>query len=180
MPKKRRNRSVRRRNRQLHVKTADDFFAQPDAEQEKWNRVLRVIAKMRTEGLSLKKAAKEAGVSPRTVAKRAGRAIKKGENGRYAVSKRDSLLRVVQVPTSDGSRDIALRNSRQASTLAQYWDAVQKYLRTGDATRIEKFRDKQIKDANGNPVELITDLRELNRLGSAGVLSFESLYSRAA
>jgi hypothetical protein len=84
---------------------------------------------MRTEGLSLKKAAKEAGVSPRTVAKRAGRAIKKGENGRYVVSKRDSLLRVVQVPTSDGSRDIALRNSRQASTLAQYWDAVQKYLR---------------------------------------------------
>jgi hypothetical protein len=179
--RKRRKKSSSARVKRLSPpRTADDFFAQADATQETWNRVLRTIAKMRTEGLSLKKAAKEAGVSPRTVAKRAGRAIKKGENGRYVVPKRDSLLRVVQVPTSDGSRDIALRNSRQASTLAQYWDAVQKYLRTGDATRIEKFRDKQIKDANGNPVELITDLRELNRLGSAGVLSFESLYSRAA
>lgn len=135
---------------------------------------------MRSQGLSLKQASKDAGVSPRTVASWGGRTIKKGENGRYSVSKRDSLLRVVQVPTSQGIQEISLRNSRHASTLAQYWAAVQKYTKTGDSSEIEKFRGKRIKDANGVEVPLITDLKELNRLGSAGALSFESMYARSA
>ena len=43
--------------------------------------------------------------------------------------------------------EIALRNSRQATVLAEYWVAVQKYLRTGERTLIDKFRGKRIKDA---------------------------------
>jgi hypothetical protein len=173
-------RSTRRKRQQRLPRTADDFFAQADTDQDAWNRVLRTIAKMRTEGLSLKKAAKEAGVTPRKVISWGGRAIKKGKNGRYAVAKRDSLLRVVQVPTSAGNRELELRNSKHATLLGQYWDAVQKYLRTGDSSAVEKFKGKKIKDVNGQEVDLITDLKELNRLGSAGVLSFESLYARAA
>lgn len=64
--------------------------------------------------------------------------------------------------------------------LGQYWDAVNKYIRTGDDSRLKKFAGKQIRDAKGEKVPLITNLKELNRLGSAGVLSFESLYLRAA
>jgi hypothetical protein len=135
---------------------------------------------MRTEGLSLKKAAKEAGVTPRTVTSWGGRALKKGKNGRYSVAKRDSLLRVLQVPASAGIREVELRDSRHATALSKYLDAVQKYLRSGDSSGVEKFRGKRIKDSTGVEVPLITDLTELNRLGSAGVLSFESLYSRAA
>lgn len=135
---------------------------------------------MRTDDLSLNRAASTVGVSPRMVVRLSGPALKKRKNGRYYVSRRDSLLRVVQVPTADGTREVALRNSRQASILGGYWDALQKYLRTGDSSGIEKFRGKRIKDANGVEVPLITDLAELSRLGSAGVLSFESLYARAA
>lgn len=178
--KRKRVRQAQSRKKRRVLRTADDFFAQADADQETWNRVLRAIAKMRTDGLSLSKASKEAGVSPKKVTSWGGRALRKGKNGRYAVAKRDSLPRVVQVPSSDGSREIALRNSRHASILGQYWDAVHKYLRTGDSSEIEKFRGKRINDAKGNQVEMITDVAELNRLGSAGVLSFESLYARAA
>jgi hypothetical protein len=135
---------------------------------------------MRSEKLSLRQAAKQQGIRPRTVTGLAGRALKRRGNRSYAVSSTDSLLRVVKVPTSDGTRDVAVRSSRNASTLGQYWDAVHKYLRTGDSSQIEKFRGKRIKDANGAKVPLITDLSELNRLGSAGVLSFESLYARAS
>ena len=135
---------------------------------------------MRSEGLSLKRASKEAGVSARTVVSWGGRTIKKGVNGRYSVAKRDSLLRVLQVVTPQGTQEIALRNSRHASILGEYWVAVQKYLRTGNSSEIEKFRNKRIKDANGIEVPLMTDLKQLKRLGSAGVLSFESLYGRAA
>ena len=172
--------SQSQRKRPTAPKTADDFFAQPESARRTYSRALRTIAKMRTEGLSLKKAAKEAGVSPRSVTRWGGRALKKQANGRYAVTRHDSLLRVVQVPTSEGSREVALRNSRHASILGQYWDAVDKYLRTGDASAIEKFKGKSINNAAGQDVPLITDLAELNRLGNAGVLSFESLYSRAA
>jgi len=178
-PAARRNKRHRRR-RPPAARTAEEFFAQADRIQETWNRVLRAISKMRSEGLSLKRASKEAAVSPRTVASWGGRTIKKGANGRYSVSKRDSLLRVLQVPMPEGTQEVALRNSRHASVLAEYWVAVQKYLRTGDASLVEKFRGKRIKDASGVEVPLVTDLKQLNRLGSAGVLSFESLYGRAA
>lgn len=180
MTRHKRAHANRRKRHNPIPRTADEFFLQTEADQNTWNQVLRAIAKMRTEDLSLKKAAKEAGVSPRRVVRFGGRAIKKGVNGRYSVTRRDSLLRVMTVPTPNGSRDVALRNSRHASILGQYWEAVHKYLRTGDASQIEKFRGKKIKDANGVDVPLITDLKELNRLGSAGALSFESLYRRAA
>ena len=172
--------SKRRKRPHTHLRTVEDFFAQAERSQDTWNRVVHVVSRMRSDGLSLNKAAKEAGVSPRTVINWSGRALKKAPNGRYSAAKRDSLLRVVQVPTPKGSIDVALRDSRHASILGQYWDAVQKYLRTGDASGIEKFRRKRILDASGAEVPLITDLKELNRLGSAGVLSFESLYARTA
>jgi hypothetical protein len=56
---------------------------------------------------------------------------------------------------------------------------VRRYLQTGDASGINKFRGKKIKDANGKRVALLTDPNELDRLASAGALSFESLYARA-
>ena len=54
------------------------------------------------------------------------------------------------------------------------------YLETGDDTELARFRGKSIIDAQGNAVPLLTDLDELERLGSAGVLSFQSLYARAS
>jgi len=89
-------------------------------------------------------------------------------------------LRVLAIPTDEGTREIALRDSRQASILGQYWDAVQRYLQTGDASAIQKFRGKHITAVNRARITLLTDLDQLSRLGNAGVLSFESLYARAA
>jgi hypothetical protein len=84
------------------------------------------------------------------------------------------------VPTSEGKREIAVRGSRQATLLAEYWNAVHRYLETGSgASRLAKFKDKYIKDSSGARVPFLTDPAELNRLGSAGVLSFENLYSRS-
>jgi hypothetical protein len=177
----RKRRRTRKRGQKKNVViaiTPDDFFAQSEEFQTDWEDTLRVIAKMRSDGLSLKKAAKQEGVNPRTVSRLGRRALKRRSNGSYAVSKTDSLLRVLQVPTSEGRRELALRSSRDASTVGQYWDAVNKYIRTGDDSRLKKFEGKQIRDISGNRIALITDRKELNRLGSAGVLSFENLYSK--
>jgi hypothetical protein len=92
----------------------------------------------------------------------------------------DRLLRILIVPTLAGLREVAVRDSRQASQLAEYWDAVQRYLQKGDESALRRFQGKHITDAHGEKFQLLTDREELDRLGSAGVLSFESLYARAS
>jgi hypothetical protein len=134
---------------------------------------------MRTEGLPLRKAAKEVGVSPRTVTKLVGAALTKGRGGRYQVKRSDQLLRVMRIPGPKGLEEVGVKGSKQATLLGEYWVAVDRYLKTGDSSSLDKFKDKEIKDATGKPIALITDRKELNRLGGAGALSFESIYARS-
>jgi predicted oxidoreductase len=64
--------------------------------------------------------------------------------------------------------------------VAEHWNAVHRYLQTGDVAGLRKFRKKRVIDADGKRVALLTDTAEIERYGSAGVLSFESLYARSA
>jgi hypothetical protein len=84
------------------------------------------------------------------------------------------------IPSSQGLTEIAVRGSEVASKIAEYSDAVQTYLRTGDSSKLKKFRRLKLLDEKGKRIKLVTDLGKLQELGSAGVLSFESLYRRAA
>jgi hypothetical protein len=161
-------------------RSLDEFNAMSKDDQESWIHTTNVISKMRSDDLSLKRAAKDQGAELKRVARWRVRALKRRHNRSYSVSKTDSLLRVLQVATPDGVGEVATKSSRYARRLGQYWHAVDKYTRTGDDSRLKKFTGMQIKDANGNKIPLITDHSELNRLGAAGVLSFESLYSRSA
>jgi hypothetical protein len=164
----------------LAPRTADELFAKPKRSREAWIHATQVVTRVRTKRESLQKASREEGIDPRTVIRLAGSALRKRANGRYAAKASDRLLRVLVIPTSAGPDEIAVRDSRQATQLAEYWIAVHRYLQTGDASSIKKFRGKSITDANGKRVRLVTDLDALNRLGNAGAFSFESLYARAS
>jgi hypothetical protein len=85
---------------------------------------------------------------------------------------------MLMIPTPEGPREIALRDSRQASLLGSYWNSVHRYLATGDTSEIVKFQGRHVIDADGKRVDLLTTLRELDRLAAAGVLSFQSIYGR--
>jgi hypothetical protein len=132
---------------------------------------------MRSGRISLRKASKEIGVDPSKVLKLGRSAIRKQKSGKYAARKTDRLLRILSVLTPEGRREIAVRDSHQGSLLGKYWASVQRYLQTGDDSALRKFKGKKITDASGKRHPLITDLRQLDTLGSAGVLSFESLYA---
>ena len=160
--------------------TSKQFYALPDVQQETWSRVTHVISKMRSEGVSLTQASREFGLDPRVVRNRAGSALRKTRKGRYVARPSDKLLRVLVIPTPGGLTEVALRGSETASKIAEYNAAVQKYLRTGDVSRLKKFRRMKLLDEKGKRIKLVTDLAELQKLGSAGVLSFESLYRSAA
>ena len=135
---------------------------------------------MRADGLPLANAARDFGLDPRTVIRWGSSALSKSSNGRYFAAKSDRLLRVLLLPTSYGTREVATRDSRQASQVAEYWDAVQRYLQKGDDSALQQFRGVRIKAADGESIPLLTETEELDRLGNAGVLSFESLYARPA
>ena len=109
----------------------------------------------------------------------AGSAFTKKQR-RYRIRPFDRLLRVLVIPSRKGLREIATRDSREASLIGEYWSAVEKYLMRGDASALRKLRRKSVIDSSGKRVRLLTNLEELKRQASAGVLHFESLYGRAA
>jgi hypothetical protein len=157
--------------------TARQYFSRSRKFQEHWDSVAHVISLMRTDRVSLRKASKDFGIDPRLVLKLGRSAIRKHKNGTYTVRKTDHLLRMLSVVTPEVRREIGVRGSRDASLLGSYWAAVQRYLQTGDDSALHQFRSKKITDTSRKRHLLITDLNQLNTLGSAGVLSFESMYA---
>lgn len=152
----------------------------PKRRQESQLKSARVLTTMRTENASLSRASREEGVSPATVLRHAKSALRKTAQGRYKARKSDRLLRLLVIPTPEGLAEIATLNSRAATTVGEYWNVVNAFLETGEDTDLARFHGVSIVDANGNAVPLLTDPTELERLGSAGILSFQSIYARAS
>lgn len=161
-------------------RSAEDLSAMTERAREQWNTVAHVIQKMRREGISVTRAAKEYGIDRKKVIELGGSALRKQKNGRYKAKSFDRLLRVIVIPSAEGLSEVAVRDSRTASKIASHSAAVHRFLQTGDRSGLNEFRKIRINDANGKPIKLLTDPTELMRLGSAGVLSFESLYARVA
>jgi len=167
---------MKRRFRQRGPRTAEEFFAMSEAFRDRWTRVTHVVTKMRTERVSLRQASREFEIDPRTVRRLGGSALRKRPHGPYAARASDKLLRVLVIPEPNALREIATRDSRQATLLAEYWNAVE----TGDTSVLQEFSGKSITDATGTQVPLLTDVAALDVLADAGVLSFESIYAGTA
>ena len=161
-------------------RTAKELAARSISFQNAYAQTLDVISKMRSEHVSLNRAAAETGVDPRTVIRLGKSALWKQSQGRYSAKKSDRLLRVLLTPGPDGMREIAVRGSKQAALIAEHANAVRKYVQTGDARPLRRFRQTPVVTDSGERVSLLTDLVNLDEQANAGVLSFESLYARSA
>ena len=155
--------------------TLRQYYAMAPREQESWDSLAHAISDAR-RGVPLRGALRDLGISLNT-ALLLGRSALRKKNGKYVATKTDQLLRVLPILKRKGKQEIATRDSRQAGLIGSYWSAVQRYLQTGDDSALLKFKKTRIVDASGKRHRLLTDLVELNRQASAGVLSFESLYS---
>lgn len=159
-------------------RTADQFFAMSKQAQDEWTNATSVISEMRRRHISLRQASREANIDDKVVRKLVGTALRKQRNGRYVARRRDKLLRVFVIPSRKGLREIATRDSREASRLSSYSHALDRYTTLGDSTLLREFKGQKIADANGKKIPLLTNLAELDRLASAGVLSFETIYAK--
>ena len=171
------SRSKQRKNART-IETVEQFFALPERARQIQIAVANGVSLMRSDNLSASAAARSIGISPNLLRRRGRSALKKLKNGRYVAKAYDHLLRVVVVITHGGLLEVGTLDSRHASKAGRHSGAVHKYLETGDASRLAELKDTYITDAAGERIELLTDLEELDHLGSAGVLSFESLYAK--
>lgn len=151
----------------------------PPGKQDINKRIIKVLSGMR-RGSSLRKASREFRISPQTVKKYAGNILIKNQTGRLEAKRVDRVERPLLVPTESGPKEIRVRNSRDASRLGSYWSALHKYYESGDTSELKKFDGQFVTDVSRKKHPLITDLETLNALGSAGAVSFESIYSWSA
>lgn len=179
-PQNRRTSKRKPKARNHAPRTLRQYLAKPQQFQEMWNSVVHVISKMRSDRTSLTKASQEFNLDPGIVLKFGRPALRKQGNGRYTARPSDRLLRILALPAREGIREFATRDSRQASLIGEYWNAVHRYLETGERSALRRFDGKRVKDASGKKILLLTEPDELDRLGSAGVFSFETIYARTA
>lgn len=141
-------------------------------------RALDAVAQMR-KGKSLSHAARLAHTTPPTVIKYAGSVIAQKGTGPYKAVGYDRLTREMRFLSHDGVVALPIQSSASASRIAEYWNAVNHYLKTGHATRLNEFRGKTVR-VRGGRHRFVTDEAILDRLANAGEVRFEDLYALTA
>jgi len=167
----------RRRSRRRQARTSRKRTTQADSGARA--RALEALSRMRSEGLSLTRAAQAAHTTPATVRRFVGSAVTRQRNGRYAAKPSDRLTRHVWFLTRDGPVEVALRGSRPAERVASYMAAVDRYLKTGDTDGLAAFEGRSVRSRNQAHL-FLTDTEAIDRLANAGEVSFDRLYSRRA
>lgn len=157
------------------VENARDVLALRPSEQTARARALEALAMMRTDGMSMRAAAKSSGITVNALKRHAGNALTKDNRGRYVAKAWDRLARSIVFPTESGLISLNVKNSRTASRISDYWHAVNTYLRSGDDYGLRKFRGKAIR-VEKREYAFITDKGMLDRLFDAGELTFDDIY----
>jgi hypothetical protein len=118
-------------------------------------RSLKALWAMR-QGETLSKAARDNGVTIRTMKRYVGSALVQDRpGGRIRAKKNDRLVRYLQIAGPDGPRDVTARGSKQASQFAKYKAAINRLLR-GDRDAMAPWHGKKI-----GGIALITDTKTL-------------------
>lgn len=119
------------------------------------DRALKALSAMR-RGDTLFTAARENGVTARTVKRYIGSALVQDRpGGRIRAKKSDRLVRYLQIPGPGGPREVNVRGSKAASEFANYKAAINRLLR-GDSNAMAPWHGKKIAG-----IELITDTKIL-------------------
>jgi hypothetical protein len=133
------------------------------------DRALHALADMR-HGASISRAAHDNGVTLRTMKRYVGSALSQDRpGGRIRPTRSDRLVRYLQIPGLHGPIDITAHGSREASDIASYKAAVNRFL-AGDRNALAPWHGKKIAD-----IELITAGRTLKSLADKDSLPY-SLY----
>jgi hypothetical protein len=127
-------------------------------------RSLEVLSKVRRNDLSLTNASRELHTSPKTVVKNTN-AFKKLK-GKWIAKSQDRISRIMSIYENGKQERIEVRDSRIASKIGKYNNAVKQFLTTGNTEILKEF-NKPIKDAKGNLHYFETDPDKLTEIMEA-------------
>jgi len=169
------------------IRSRRDLDRLSQAEREKWSDAIEVLNLMRRDGLSRAKAIKQytadnpgSRITEHSLSKYAGDALYKHKRTRqWTARKSDNLLRLIDFPTRKGVETLEVRDSRVASQIGAYWNAVKVYLGTGDKGGLRKFRGKTI-TVGETTYRFITGPKALERLAEFGFLEMDSIYEHSS
>lgn len=124
---------------------------------------LSVVNEMRnSKTKTLQQAAKENDVSVDTVFRHTN-GFKK-VHGRLVAKRWDRIPRVMRINTDGKEKSVEIIDSRTASVVGRYHNAVKQFLNTGDKKKLQKFRNKKVKDSKGKLHRLETDPQKIIRI----------------
>jgi hypothetical protein len=155
--------------------TVQGYLNLTPRENAAYQKATKTLAIMREGDLSLTKAAKAAGTTPRTVATWAKRDISKVGNHYRLTRKQDNRYRTMNVLTSEGVEKIVVRGSRDAALVRGQRDAFLKYRQNGDPSVFDRFKGKQV-GVGQNKVTLLTDIDVIKDAFDSGELDLVSVY----
>jgi hypothetical protein len=159
-----------------HTTTTPPAWKTPQlARSPTYDKALEVVRRTR-HGESFSKASKAVGISPDTVLRYTGSAFERDTRGRWKAKATDRLYRSMRFLTDRGLTTVEPANSAEASKLATYWHAVDRYLKTGDDRLLRRFERMRLRTRDKTSHPFVTDRAQLERLGYAGEISFEDLY----
>jgi lambda repressor-like predicted transcriptional regulator len=160
-----RSRDTKKARSRVSEPTSDKSF-------EAKNRAFHVIARMRHDGLSLRKAAREESTTPATVQKYLPAALRRSKTGQWIATKSDRYVRLLSLPGLHGPITVRARGSEEAQFASAYLASLTRWQRSEKAYELAPFHGKKIGD-----FELITASRTLRALRDAGLLQLDSLYA---
>lgn len=160
------------RHRNGPVRDHRDWQQRSDSAKDAHDRALKAIGYMRSSGLTLTEAAKLAGTTPATVRRYAGSALTQTGN-RYRASSGDRLYRRMAAFGYQGRTEVDVRSSRAGSLIGAHFNAVSRYLATGDAGVLAPFRGRSV-----GGVELLTDPARIEQLAARRELDIDDIYPR--
>jgi len=124
---------------------------------------LAVISELRnTKSKTLPQAANDNNITIKNVIRHTN-GFKK-VNGKPVVKRWDRIKRVMRVNTDGKEKSVEIRDSRTASVVGRYHNAVKQFLNTGDKSKLSKFRNKKVKDSKGKLHRLETNPGEIIKI----------------
>lgn len=137
----------------------DKLTSKQLAKYEDSLEVLRLVRK----GKSLNQASKQVGISPSTVKRHVGSALKL-KNKRIIARKNDSLLRKIRIYENGKEEFIQTRGRKNSSLIAQYMGAVGRRIDKNDINALKQFEKKSIIDSKGKHHRFETDIKKLIKI----------------
>jgi hypothetical protein len=145
------------------------------AASPKYEKALEVLRRTR-KGESFTRASRAVGIQPDTVRRYAGSAFERDQRGRWRARSSDRLFRKMRLLDARGLTWVEPANSTEARKLAEYWNAVEHFIVTGQHRQLRRFQRMRLRTRQKTSLSFLTDPQLLMHLGHAGELSFEDLY----